>query len=245
MSADDNFLRRWSQRKLAAARQAAPEPPPSVTPAAAGVPATAPAQPPVDPKATAAGGATMVQDEASSAKGELPPVETLRFDSDFTRFLAPKVDETVKRQALRKLFSDPRFNVMDGLDVYIDDYSKFEPIPNDLVVKLRHARYIFDPPKTRVNEAGHVEDVPDEPPAGTAAAAGSAGDAATGSVEAAPAPDGGSPHAGDAVVADAEPAIADAPPGSDARDGEPAAIRAVEAGATASTRDAAERSESR
>jgi hypothetical protein len=99
----------------------------------------------------------------------LPPVESLGFDSDFTRFLAPKVDEVVKRQALRKLFNDPRFNVMDGLDVYIDDYSKFEPIPDDLVGKLRHARYIFDPPKTRVNEAGHVEDVPDEPPPGPVA----------------------------------------------------------------------------
>jgi hypothetical protein len=99
----------------------------------------------------------------------LPPVESLDFDSDFTRFLAPKVDETVKRQALRKLFNDPRLNVMDGLDVYIDDYSKFEPIPDDVVAKLQHARYIFDPPRTRVNEAGHVEDVPDEPPPGPVA----------------------------------------------------------------------------
>jgi hypothetical protein len=100
----------------------------------------------------------------------LPPVESLGFDSDFTRFLAPQVDETVKRQALRKLFNDPRFNVMDGLDVYIDDYSKFEPIPDDVIAKLKHARYIFDPPRTRVNEAGHVEDVPDEPPPGIDAA---------------------------------------------------------------------------
>jgi len=125
----------------------------------------------------------------------LPPVESLGFDSDFTRFLAPKVDEVVKRQALRKLFNDPRFNVMDGLDVYIDDYSKFEPIPDDLVGKLRHARYIFDPPRTRVNEAGHVEDVPDEPPSGpvattdvqdgTPAVAAGAGDAVTAADDAA------------------------------------------------------------
>jgi hypothetical protein len=171
---DANFLRRWSQRKLAAARQATPEPPPVASaPATAPPPVAAPAGgaanpavatgtlPPADP-AVAVGTAP---DEAPP----LPPVESLGFDSDFTRFLAPKVDETVKRQALRKLFNDPRFNVMDGLDVYIDDYSKFEPIPDDIVAKLKHARYIFDPPRTRVNEAGHVEDVPDEPPPGPVA----------------------------------------------------------------------------
>ncbi len=169
---DGNFLRRWSQRKLAASRQAAAEPPPPVAapafPAGAGASVEATA-PPAAASAVPAGAAA-VPVGAGDVTAALPPVDSLRFDSDFTRFLAPKVDETVKRQALRKLFSDPRFNVMDGLDVYIDDYSKFEPIPEDLLGKLRHARYVFDPPQTRVNEAGHVEDVADEPPAGAAAA---------------------------------------------------------------------------
>ncbi len=162
---DANFLRRWSQRKLAAARPSATEPPPVTSaPATAALAAAAPAGVAANPAAPT--GSSPPPDLAATAGDEalpLPPVESLGFDSDFTRFLAPKVDEAVKRQALRKLFSDPRFNVMDGLDVYIDDYSKFEPIPDDLVGKLRHARYIFDPPRTRVNEAGHVEDVPDEP----------------------------------------------------------------------------------
>ena len=173
---DANFLRRWSQRKLAAAQQTTIEPPPVASaPATAVPPAVAPGGGVANP--AAASGTAPAPDLAvtgGTARDEappLPPVESLGFDSDFTRFLAPKVDETVKRQALRKLFSDPRFNVMDGLDVYIDDYSKFEPIPDDVVAKLRHARYIFDPPRTRVNEAGHVEDVPDEPPPGPVASA--------------------------------------------------------------------------
>jgi len=168
---DTNFLRRWSQRKLAATRPTTTEPPPVASaPATAVPPAVAPGGGVANP--AAASGTAPAPDLAvtgGTARDEappLPPVESLGFDSDFTRFLAPKVDETVKRQALRKLFSDPRFNVMDGLDVYIDDYSKFEPIPDDVVAKLQHARYIFDPPRTRVNEAGHVEDVPDEPPPG-------------------------------------------------------------------------------
>ena len=53
---------------------------------------------------------------------------------------------------------------MDGLDTYIDDYSKPDPIAPDVVARLAQARYIFDPPATRVDESGFVVDVPaDEP----------------------------------------------------------------------------------
>ena len=76
--------------------------------------------------------------------------------------MQPGVDESVKRGALKKLFSDPRFNVMDGLDVYIDDYSKPDPIDPAIVRTLAHARYIFNPPATRVTAEGYVEDVPEE-----------------------------------------------------------------------------------
>ncbi|MGB6056366.1 MAG: DUF3306 domain-containing protein [Burkholderiaceae bacterium] len=81
---------------------------------------------------------------------ELPPpsleeVQRLTTDSDYARFVAAGVDEDVKRAALKKLFSDPRFNVMDGLDVYIDDYSVSEPIPQAMLRQLNHARALLDP----------------------------------------------------------------------------------------------------
>src|SRR5205807_492932 len=41
-----------------------------------------------------------------------------------------------KRAALKQLFRDPRFNIMDGLDTYIDDYTKADPIPPDIVADL-------------------------------------------------------------------------------------------------------------
>ena len=151
--ADDErkpFLKRWSQRKLAASR--APAKPPA---AVASLPE---APPPVVAQAGAAPSAV-----AETGAPTLPPVDSLSFESDFTPFLQPEVDEAVKRQALRKLFSDPRFNVMDGLDVYIDDYNKFEPMTPDIVAQLNHAKFLFNPPKTRVNEHGYVEDVPEEP----------------------------------------------------------------------------------
>jgi hypothetical protein len=74
---------------------------------------------------------------------ELPPLDKLTIDSDFRAFFHPKVGEDVRRAALKKLFGDPRFNVMDGLDVYIDDYSKTEPIPPEMLAGLRQAQAII------------------------------------------------------------------------------------------------------
>jgi len=71
---------------------------------------------------------------------QLPPLDSLTFESDFKAFMHSKVEEGVKRAALKKLFSDPRFNVMDGLDTYIDDYTKAEPVTEELLARLEHAR---------------------------------------------------------------------------------------------------------
>jgi hypothetical protein len=136
-------LRRWSERKLAAAREA------KVAPASDAPPAVV--QPAVEPATS-----------PTSAAPALPPVDSLTFESDFTAFMKPDVDESLKRLALKKLLHDPRFNVMDGLDTYIDDYSKPDPIDPDVVKQLMQARYIFNPPQTRVTEAGFVEDAPIE-----------------------------------------------------------------------------------
>lgn len=73
----------------------------------------------------------------------LPPVDELTPESDFRAFFHPKVDENVRRAALKKLFSDPHFNVMDGLDTYIDDYSKTEPIPAAMLAGLKQAQNIL------------------------------------------------------------------------------------------------------
>lgn len=74
---------------------------------------------------------------------ELPPVETLGFSSDFSAFLQPKVRESVKRAALKKLFHSEHFNQMDGLDVYIDDYNQFEPIPEEMLRQMEQARNLL------------------------------------------------------------------------------------------------------
>lgn len=73
-------------------------------------------------------------------------------DSDFGQFMRQEISEEVRRKAMKTLFADPHFNVMDGLDIYIDDYSISEPIPEAMMATLNHAR-------------GLLFDAPEEPPA--------------------------------------------------------------------------------
>ena len=59
-----------------------------------------------------------------------------RLAPDFSAFMQPGVDPAVQQAALKKMFSDPHFNVMDGLDIYIDDYSKSDPIPLEMLKRM-------------------------------------------------------------------------------------------------------------
>lgn len=132
------FLSRWSRRKLAAAVQAVPERDPASAATAPAVPGDAGAES-VGPAAPDAG-AVRAAAPTASAEAQLPPVESLSLSSDFTAFLKEEVSEALRRKALHKLFSDPHFNQMDGLDIYIDDYSQPDPIPPEAMAKLQHAR---------------------------------------------------------------------------------------------------------
>jgi hypothetical protein len=95
-------------------------------------------------------------------------VAALTRDSDFSRFVARTVQPDVKNAALSKLFTDPHFNVMDGLDTYIDDYGKPDPLPEGMLRKLAHAHVLglFDHEKeTAELTAGvTVEDAPSASP---------------------------------------------------------------------------------
>jgi len=129
-------LKRWSQRKRAAAQTA---PPPALPSPAVAAPA---AMVPVDVAPAA------VPDPAPP----LPPVDSLTFDSDYSAFMQPKIAEETKRAALRKLFSDPSFNVMDGLDIYVGDYTQADPMPLGMLEKLTAAYAMLDPVKPEPDE---------------------------------------------------------------------------------------------
>ena len=91
---------------------------------------------------------------------ELPALDSLSFESDFKAFMHSKVEETVKRAALKKLFADPRFNVMDGLDTYIDDYTKADPFPEGLLARIEEVRdqLLAPPPPAEQEEKQEQEE---------------------------------------------------------------------------------------
>jgi hypothetical protein len=100
--------------------------------------------------ADAAGVPRKADEIGQTAEAQQPPptmedVAKLTPDSDFKPFVARGVDDNIRRSALKKLFTDPHFNIMDGLDTYIEDYNKFEPIPPEMLAMLEHAKSVLDP----------------------------------------------------------------------------------------------------
>jgi uncharacterized protein DUF3306 len=75
----------------------------------------------------------------------LPPVEKLTPESDFTAFMQPKVADALRRVALKKLFSDPRFNIPDPFEAYSGDWTGGEPIPEEMLATLNQARTVLFP----------------------------------------------------------------------------------------------------
>ena len=94
---------------------------------------------------------------------ELPPGESLTVESDFTAYLRSNVEESVKRAALKKLLHDPRFNVMDGLDTYIDDYTQNEGISEEMLKTLDHARSTLFPPTHEPEETAKAAEEEPKP----------------------------------------------------------------------------------
>jgi len=75
-------------------------------------------------------------------------LENLTPESDFGQFMREEISEEIRRKAMKTLFADPHFNVMDGLDIYIDDYNISEPISEEMMKTLNHARgLLFDEPE--------------------------------------------------------------------------------------------------
>ncbi len=179
---DSNFFSRWSRRKvLVREGQAvppvpegpAPEGPTPAPPAVALRPAPSPMAPPAG--AAPAGGAP----EAAQALPPPPPpaptladVAELTPQSDYTRFVAQGVTPEVKNAALKKLFTDPHFNVMDGLDIYIDDYGQPDPLPAGMLRKMvqSQALRLFADEDEAAARLAQATGLPAEPPATDAAA---------------------------------------------------------------------------
>jgi hypothetical protein len=137
MEDKEPFLTRWSRRKLEAkADQRADAQEAAALPAAAAPPEPA----------------------AAPVQAELEASTT----PEYREYFDPKVDEALRRVALKKLFSDPHYNVMDGLDTYIDDYSKPDPIPEAMLRQLNQAKDLFLFEEEKKPDAGGAAIAADE-----------------------------------------------------------------------------------
>ena len=128
----DGFLGRWSRRKLDTE---------------AGRPLAEPPVPPAPLASPAGSQAGVVQTEAATespapALPTLADAQSLSLDADFRPFVAREVAPEVRNLAFKKLFADPHFNVMDGLDTYIDDYTIPSPLPLDVLKRMASAQVL-------------------------------------------------------------------------------------------------------
>jgi hypothetical protein len=199
----EHFFSRWSQRKQAVAK---------------GLPVAEPAIPPSPVESSELTGSPQslqrskavpqeLESGATEAKSSETPAKPLPSlddanaltpNSDFQPFMRPGVTADVRNVAMKKLFTDPHFNVMDGLDIYIGDYNTPDPMPAGMLQKMVGAQLLG------------LFDKPDEAVAKTAATAESARPAVSpaadpgGNPEQSPAAPQGSP-----VVAQSPPSLPD------------------------------------
>jgi hypothetical protein len=161
----ESFLRRWSRRKRAATE---------AVPAETG---------PIGP------GSIAGEQIEANVPPQLPPVEGLDFDSDFKAFMHPTVDRETRNAALKKLFASPHYQVSDGLDVYVGDYSAPAELPAAMLAGLAHARGLLGtdigvPEQARLDPATGHGPLQDDRDASTDVLPAQAGNAATGPAQA-------------------------------------------------------------
>jgi hypothetical protein len=68
----------------------------------------------------------------------------------------------VRRLAMKKLFADPHFKLIDGLDIYMADYNLPSPVSAEMLASLTDAQSMF----ARVEDAIDAVDAlvaPDTP----------------------------------------------------------------------------------
>ncbi|MGB5338986.1 MAG: DUF3306 domain-containing protein [Gammaproteobacteria bacterium] len=114
----EEFLARWSRRKLDT-RQDNPGATAGATDTAenSGLPAEEP--------------------EKVLTDADMLPIETLDGDSDYAPFLSAGVSDDLRRRAMRMLFSQPGFNITDGLNDYDEDYTQFTALGNVITHEMK------------------------------------------------------------------------------------------------------------
>jgi len=82
-----------------------------------------------------------VAEQAALTDADMPDIDTLNADSDFSPFFSEGVSKELRNLALKKLFFSGKFSIRDGLDDYDDDFTRFEPLGDTVTSDMKfHAR---------------------------------------------------------------------------------------------------------
>ena len=77
------------------------------------------------------------QEEAKSDE-DMPPLESIDEGGSVADFFSPRVSQELRRAALRRLFSQSGLPVVDDLDDYAGDYTKFTRMGGLVTNEMRH-----------------------------------------------------------------------------------------------------------
>ncbi len=135
---DEGFLQRWSRRK-----QGVPE---ADQPPAAERPEPAPAT---------------ESDAPVLGDSDMPPLESIEQSRDVSPFFSEGVSEHLRRQALRRLFSLPGFNIRDGLDDYDEDYRSFAALGDIITSDMKFDQERLERLAAERRAAADAEAAPD------------------------------------------------------------------------------------
>jgi hypothetical protein len=116
MNSEENRLQRWARRKAEARKKRG---------AAALATTDESNEQPAEAPAHETAPAPEQMSEEPAVESELPDIESLTADSDFTAFMKEGVSPALRGLALRKLWAaDPAFNVIDEMVEYGEDYTR-------------------------------------------------------------------------------------------------------------------------
>ncbi len=157
----ESVFSRWSRRKLAVKQEEES------------------LQEPIEVAKLEAGSESPLAEVPVEAEAEAPPltdadmpdIETLTEESDFSPFMSPGVSDELRKLALRKLFRASVFNVRDGLDEYDDDFTTFEKLGDIVTSDMKHRiemeekkrrEKLEQPADDEIEDIDDMEDIEDE-----------------------------------------------------------------------------------
>ncbi len=89
---------------------------------------------------------------------DMPDIESLDENSDFSMFMSSGVSDRLRNLALRKMFHAPEFNIRDGLDEYDEDYTYFDKLGDIVTCDMKHQLEMQQEKKQEEGEARALAD---------------------------------------------------------------------------------------